>query len=188
VSLIWLGTKAKPRKQKQVEGQCLRDMHVCACTCRPNFKPPTKVAAAIWRHGLELPHGTGGQPCAEAKGLPATSEPGNLSNKATAASSSNICFKRARKEACACMCARVCVCVCTPVGVCVHTPGYACVLLCALYVRLCVCEPVCPCMDVCVCVVCVCLPQVAHLAGRLCNVISKGEIFFLITACDQFLP
>lgn len=36
--------------------------------------------------------------------------------------------------------------------------------------------------------VCVCLTEVEHLPGRLCNLIPQGENFFLISACDQILP
>lgn len=35
---------------------------------------------------------------------------------------------------------------------------------------------------------CVCLTEVAHLAGQLCNLIPLGENFFPISACDQILP
>lgn len=35
---------------------------------------------------------------------------------------------------------------------------------------------------------CVCLTEVAHLAGHLCNLIPQGGNFFLISAYDQILP
>lgn len=36
--------------------------------------------------------------------------------------------------------------------------------------------------------VCVCLTEVAHLAGQLRHLIPQGENFFPISACDQILP
>lgn len=41
--------------------------------------------------------------------------------------------------------------------------------------------------EVCACV-CLCLTEVAHLAGQLCNRKPQGKNFFLISTCDQIPP